>query len=371
MNFTTLNIVWSQNTLILYICIIAGCFLSALVFERCYFKFGNYFRLPVWLLIISSALIFFKGFGTTGRDLRAGYYHDFLSATSFDNFRDKTIEFGYRALNVLVRSITDQYWVFILVVSILTIVPFMYITNKYKDQIDLPVAILFYTSIFYFPGFSLLRIAMAGSISLLAFDGLIEKKKWKSLFFIILASLFHVSTAILLIPYVLIIVRIIDKRMILGGAIAFFLIIYLWRDNIISVLLTSSRYRGYGTEGVLRIGLEQFFYYIPIFILMFLTRKKCHSYFQKLSIAFVSIGFVCSVFGYVIPVFARTYMNFALIAFIVGWHTKILKQEHRKFRWLINLLIFSYCAVRFGLYILQYYNVDDIMPYTNIFGMII
>ncbi len=371
MNFTPVNIVWSQSTLILYICIIAGCYLAALVFERCYFKFGNYFRLPVWLLIIGSVLIFFKGFGTTGRDLRAGYYYDFLSATSCEHFRDKTIEYGYRVLNVLVRNITDQYWVFILIVSILTIVPFMYIINKYKDQIDLPVAILLYTSIFFFAGFSPLRIAMAGSIALLAFDGLIEKKKGKSLLFILLACTIHVSIALLLIPYALLFFRIIDKRMILIGAFLFFMIIFFWREDIINFFLSSQRYYGYGTVEVLRMGLEQFFYYIPIFVLIFMTRKKCDPDFQKLSIGFVSIGFVCALLGYVLPVFGRTNMDFMVIVFIIGWHTKILKQEHKKSRLLINLTIFFYCAVRFGLYITQYYNLEDIMPYTNIFDLII
>lgn len=371
MNFTTQNIVWSQNTLILYISIIAGCYLTALVFGRCYFKFGNYFRFPVWLLIISSVLIFFKGFGTTGRDLRAGYYYDFLSATSFEHFRDKTIEFGYRVLNVLVRNITDQYWVFILVVSILTIVPFMYIVYKYKDQIDVPITVLFYTSIFYFSGFSPLRVAMAASIALLALDGVIEKKKWKSLFFILLACLFHASVAILLIPYVLIFARIIDKRMILIGTFLLFLIIYFKREDIINLLLSSSRYYGYGTDEVLRIGMEQFCYYIPIFVLIFLTREKCDSGFQKLSIAFVSIAFVSGLCSYIIPVFARMNMDFILQAFIVGWHTKILKEEYSKLRLIINLILILYCSIRFWLYISQYYNLEDIMPYTNIFGAII
>lgn len=371
MNFIAVNIAWSQNTLILYISIIAGCYIAALMFERCYFKFGNYFRFPVWLLLISATLLYFKGFGTTGRDLRTGYYYNFLSATSFDHFMDKTVEFGFRALNVFLRNLTDQYWVFILVVSLLTIVPFMYITHKYRDQIDVPITILFYTSIFYFSSFSPLRVAMAASIALFALDGLIEKRKWKSLFFILLACLIHTSTAILLIPYVLSFVRIIDKRMILIGALFLFLIVYFAREDIIRWFLSLSRYRGYGTGGALRMGLEQFFYYVPIFVILFLTRKKCDSHFQKLSVAFVSIAFVCGLMGYVIPVFARMNMDFILLAFIVGWHTKILKEEYVKIRLLINLALILYCSVRFWLYISQYYNLEDIMPYTNIFGTVI
>ena len=118
MIFTPVKIDWSIRTLILYLLIIVGCYGSVNILKNKVLIINTYRKKKVTFgfLFAAIVLIFFKGFGTTGRDLRAGYYNNFLSAISLSKFYDYTVEFGYRLLNVIIRNFTIKYSVFIFVI---------------------------------------------------------------------------------------------------------------------------------------------------------------------------------------------------------------------------------------------------------------
>jgi hypothetical protein len=370
MNFTVVNIDWYQSTFFLYSFIILASYSIAKVYENHYFKVGSKV-ISVWLIFIGALLLFVKGFSTTGRDIRGGYYLNFLSSTSVGEFRDESIEIGYKLLSVILRNLSSQYSVFLFAVAILTLFPVLKFLKKYKNQIDIPLTVLFYVSVFFFSSLSPIRTCMAASIALFAFDGMIEKKQWKALLWIAISMCFHTSMVFLFIPYVFCFFKVFDKKLIVISLIAFFMLIYLGRNSLVSIFATSDRYYNYVLNSSASFGFEQWVYYAPLFLLIYLGRKKSDQAMLRVGFAYVTTAFCLGMLGYIMPVFGRTQPIFLAIIFIAGYYLKIVKQHYKSYSWLINILMIIYCIMRFWLYISQYYNLEDIMPYTNVWGWII
>lgn len=372
MNFQYITCMWSNYTLLLYLSIIASCYIICILCKDQYIKITVYRnKIQVSLILIGLILLFFKGFGTTGRDLRTGYYMNFLSAISMDNFRDKSTEIGYRILNVMVRNFTDQYWIFIFIISLLTIIPVLKIIKKYWSRIDDSLTILLFVSVFYISGFSTFRAYLASSIALFAFDAMIERKATKAFIWIIISMCFHTSMAFLFIPYIFCFFKIFNKRIVIFSLITLFFVFYIKRNSLVSILSGSERYYNYGLADSIEFGFEQIAYYLPFFIILYLGKKDREKNFFKVSFIYLSTGFCFGMLGYIIPIFGRTQVIFLPIIIIAGYYLKFLKGKYIKYKWLINCVAISYCLARFWIYIYQYYNLDDIMPYTNIFGWIV
>ena len=383
MKFVNVVVNWNQSTLIFYIAVILCSYFSAILFRKVSLK-GVIFsrkksKFPLWLLITGLILLFVKCFNTSGRDIRSGYYQNFLSATSFVNYRDNTVEIGFRLLQILIRHFTDNYAVFLFVVGLITLIPFLYVIDKYKNIIDVPSVFLFYICVYYFSGFSIARISIAGAFSLLFFDALVEKKKLKALLFIMLACAFHITAVILIVRYVFVLFKSLNKKMLVIGAIAVFAVVAISRDSIFALMQGSERYYVYQLSSSSSFGLEQIAYYIPLIVLYIFGRKKHPEItfgknFDRISISFISVGFAFGMLSYLIPIFGRLYSLFVTQTIISGYYIhnlKIMKSKASYKILMINILVLAYCFIRFGLYISQYYNLDDIMPYTNVFGWVI
>ena len=372
MDFQNMAYMWSNYTLLLYFGIIASCYIICVFCKNQYIQFGVYKKkIQVSLLFTGLILIFFKGFGTAGRDLRSGYYMNFLSATSMDDFRDKSTEIGYRVLNVIIRNITDQYWVFIFIISLLTIIPVLKIVKKYWNKIDGPLTILLFVSVFYISGFSPLRAYLASSIALFAFDAMVEKNAKKAFIWIVISMCFHISMAFLFLPYIFCFFKIFNKKFIVASLVILFLLFYIERNSIVSILAGSERYFNYGLADSIEFGFEQIAYYLPFFIIIYLGRKNNDKNFFKTSFVYLCTGFCFGMLGYIVPIFGRTHVLFLPVIIISGYYLKFLKNKYITCKWLINFTTILYCMARFWIYIYQYYNLEDIMPYTNIFGWII
>ena len=371
MNFLNYSVYWSPKTLALYIGIIAVCFFIAgrrrryLCFDLKGIKAHKY---DYRLILISIILLFFKGFGTTGRDLRSGYYINFLTASSMENYKDQTVEFGFRGLNVVIYNIFGQYWVLVFVVAVLTIIPVIYLLNKYSDDIDLPVSVLMYTTIFYFTSFSGYRQYLAVSISLLAFDAIREKRMLKALLWIGVSMSFHFSMIFLFVPYFLILFKYLSKKMITASLVVMFMLTYLLRGTLSAMLV--GRYSIYSMFNNVDFGMKYIVYYIPLFILFLIGMKRDDDkYFSRVSITYLGTGFVFALLEYIISILGRIQAGTIPIIFIAAYYIKRIKTKSHSYRHLINLILILYCALRFWVFISETYNQEDLMPYTNIFGM--
>lgn len=377
MNFVSVKIDWYQSTLLFYIAIVMICYLSPVLFNRVILK-GTVKRKKgssLWFLMVSFTLLFVKCFNTTGRDIRNGYYKNFLSATSFEEYSDQTVEIGFRTLQVIVRQFSDNYGVFLFLLGLITVVPFLYVVNKYKKRIDVPTAILFYACVYYYSGLSVARIAAAASFSFFVFDALVEKKKAKAFIFILVASSFHVTALILIIPYLMVLFKRLDKKMLCVGSALILCIAVLSRDSIYSFMNGSERYYIYKISDGSEIGFAQFAYYVPL-VLLYLIGRKNHQDIEfgrimdRIAVSFIGTAFSFGILSYFIPIFGRLYVMFAPLTIVTGYYINNIKSGvHRKYyKYLISALVLLYCFIRFGIYITEYYNLDDIMPYTNVFG---
>lgn len=373
MQFANVTVEWSPRTFAFYLVIIIGCYLVASSLKKKKIRWGYGDKYPVGLLIVTIILLFVKCFNTTGRDLRAGYALNFESATSMAAYRDQTVEPGFRLLMVIVRVITHNYGVFLFIVGLITVIPAIHFIYKYRDRIDVPAAVLLYTSIYFINSFSAYRQYMAVSISLFALDAIIENKPYRALAWIAIASTIHIACLVLVIPYAFYFAKLLSKKMIAISVFVVFVIFYFGRNSISSILGGSERYAIYLINQQVRFGFEQVVYYAPLFLMVYLCRKlRVNKDISKITYIYLITGFAIGMFSYILPILGRMQSVFISIIILIPYHIKLWKDRHRKRKVVVlNLATLFYCIARFVIWITQYYNLEDLMPYTNLFGMII
>lgn len=372
MSLSAVNYEWSNITFIYYLAIIVICPLVLKLYKEYYFTLylcGKRIRIPVGMFLVGGILIFVKGFSTTGHDVRNGYYLDFLSANSLTTIRDRNIEVLYKIINVVIKNLFGQYWVLLLSVSLITIVPVLVIIWKYRNYIDISLAILCYLCLFYFNGFSAIRNYMAASISLLVFDALYEEKRKKSLILIIVAMLLHRTMIVLMVPFVCVFCKNIKKVYMAIGGISGICLIYIFRNSIINYFTQYDRYSVYASSGNVKFGIEQIVYYMPLFLLLYIGVKKYkNSKFDRLSFCYLVMGASFGMLSYVISIFGRFQTVMLPLVVILPYYMKNTGVGDKE-RKAVNTGIFAfYCIARFYIYISQYYIVEGLMPYTNIWG---
>lgn len=361
---------WYISTLFFYVTIIILGYLCACYGKNKIIKIGKV-RSHLDIVLLGILMLAVKGFSITGRDIRAGYYYNFVTARTLGSIYDQSLEIGYKVLNVIIYNLTHNYYVLIFVVAVLTISPFLYLLNKYRNEIDTPLVVLAYLTIYFFSGFSPIRNFLAASIAMLVFDAICEKKKWKAIFLLLISISFHTSMVILLIPYFFCFARKLQKKEIFAMLGLIFITIFTGKNWIFGFFMGSDRYSKYANTTFSGFGLEQIAYYLPIFYLIWKTRNIAENYRTRVSISYAFTGFVFGMLGYVVTVFGRTQTAFMPLVFVIGYHFKMIESNRIKNKYILMLFMTIYCAVRFWLYISQYYNLEDIMPYTNIFGMTI
>lgn len=372
MQFTSVVVDWYQSTFIFYVSIMLCIYFVSLVIRNKRIKVFKHISITIWAAFFFLITSFVMCFRTTGRDLRHGYMQNFFSATSMQNFRDKSLEIGFRVLNIIIRRFTDNYQVLIIIVGILTIIPIYIMISKYKKKIDVPTALIMYMSIFFVNSFSPLRMALAASISLFAFDAMIEKKSIKALIWIVVAACFHITALALVIPYFITFSKVFDRKLIVLSSAVFFAVIALGRNSLTSFFASSDRYYNYASFNTIHIGFEQIVYYAPFFYLFIKTRRRIEDKsFSSVSFTYLVVGFVFGMLGYIVSVFGRFSTMFLQIIIIIPYFVKIFKDKYPHRRIWINLVIIIYCLARFYIFISQYYILEELMPYTNSFGWVI
>ena len=372
--FTEVTIEWTQSTFIFYLAIILGCYLIAVMVRNTNIRLVIRERYPANLFLITIILLFVKCFNTTGADVRGGYAFNFSLATSMAAYYDKTVEIGWQFLMVVINNLTGNYFVFLFVVGLLTVFPVIHFIYKYRKKINVPAAVILYTGIYFINSFSACRQYLSVSLSLFAFDAIIEKKSLKALFWIAVSSLFHVSCLLLIIPYFLSFFRQLSKKMIAFSAILFLALFYLSRGSIASLLADHDRYKIYFISDEVHFGFEQIVYYTPLFFLLYLCRKdRANRYFSRVVYIYLVTGFLFGMCSYILPIFGRLQPVFMPIIIFIPYYIKWYKDHHysKTKKTLLNMVVVFYAAARFVIWIVQYYNGEDLMPYTNMFGKII
>ena len=126
------------------------------------------------------------------------YFEIFSKLKWFSSYA--SIERGYILLNKIISIFTDNYQWLLVVCSFLSLIGVIYFVKK---QAFFPiVSIWLYISMGYYQAtFTRLRQAIAISVVLIAYKYAQEKKFWKFILLIILASLFHRTALIAVLIY--------------------------------------------------------------------------------------------------------------------------------------------------------------------------
>lgn len=367
--------VWSNKTVALFLIV---AFLSGVLpyLGIINIKVNNTVKkIPVGLIILTAILVCIKGFSNVGRDVVDGYYIGFQSASSLSSFSDQSVELGYRILAVVVHNIWNNYTFFLVVVAILTVIPVVYFVWKYRNYLSIGLALFLYTTIYYFQGLSLLRIFLAASIGLCAMDRLISHKNKSAFIFIVIAVLFHTSMLVLFIPYGIFVFNKISRGSYTVLLFAVFAFLLLYGNKIISSF--SGRYSVYKDTFSNGLGFQQLLYYLPILILIYFghkfSKEKILMYendVYRLGLSLVIAGFFIGEVGYIVSIFGRAQVAFIAVIFIISYYTKEVFNIDKKWGIFTKSLVVCYGIFWLYVYLLQYYNVDDIMPYSTVWGWI-
>lgn len=356
---------WSNLTFIFYLLLILLGFLAPKINFSIALKLRKNIIIKPFLILFEIFLILVKGLSTVGLDANIGYYINFQTATSYSQIFDKSLENGFIFLTILVRRVTSVYWVYLLVIACATLIPVFYFLSKYKNNIDSGVALAMYISVYFFQGLSLLRIALATSIALFAFDALYEGKKYKAIIFILLAAQIHASMYILLFVWLLVVtpkrLKKLEYIVVSIGAVflyfvpSFFESFLVGRHSIYSIDMNNS------------IGFMPILYSVPLFLLIILYYKDVPIKLNNLFIAYVFMNFIVEILAYRLPI-GRIYFCFMPVSFLIGMKQTVIKKKNSNLAQIIQLMILFYCIFRFYVYISSYYSVDGIMPYMNTLG---
>lgn len=162
-----------------------------------------------FLFIFLLVLSLFVGFS----DMFGGYDR-YIYGEMFDNVADITTvkgsyvksgifsmyftgEFGYALLNILISFITENRYIFILIVTLI-IYSCLYLSLK-KYAEDYPMAIIMFLGLWFFFSFTYLRQVLSATIVWLGIQYVIEHKFWKFLLISLIGFSIH-NSAIIFFP---------------------------------------------------------------------------------------------------------------------------------------------------------------------------
>lgn len=369
------NNYWNIPTVIFYFCIVVISYVSSKVNNNISVILPvSRKKINAGILVPFLFLSVIRGVSTCGTDVLEGYKLNFISATSLSNFRDNTTEIGYRIITVVSRCISDNYSSYIFLMAILTIIPIYFCVKEFKEIIDVPTTIAGYVSIFFYQGFSLIRIYLAASIICVAVMLLYKGKNFYAFICIMVASLFHATAIINIIIWFAVSFRI-DKKMLGLSAILGVVMIYISRNQIAA--LFTGRYRYYIANDKLTFGTEFiWFYFLPIVLFVYIVKYRKnisirHFKIFKLTFLWVCFGCVVSLLQYAIPMFGRMSVYSLPMIIFVGCGLDILRKAQDKYYKFFKIVFLIYFLFRLYIYLVGYYNMDGIMPYRTILGITI
>lgn len=186
----------------IYVLILALAMTGALFLPKKYAKSTIY--LAFWML----ALALFVGFS----DMLGGYDR-YIYGELFDEVADirregrsvltafifelYPTELGYGYLNVLLSYITANRYIFIFILTLIIYV--LYYINIKRYASDYRIALLLFFGLLFFFTFTYLRQMIGVGIAGLSLKYVYERKLWKFIACVLIATLFH-NSAIILIP---------------------------------------------------------------------------------------------------------------------------------------------------------------------------
>ena len=280
----------------------------------------NYFN--SYLFLISFFLLFILCFlSKTGDDIPAYVYY--YSNWTWKDLLDFEVETGYKLLCLLLRIIFRNPYVGIGVIKFISFALVFQSIYMLRDSLNVGFAVFAYVCILYVHAFHLLRIMIAVGLVYLAYAYIIKGKKKQGFILLLLSALFHYSSIIVFIAYI--IYRIVGKVLTIKKLIIVSLVLLFVYFNVeilvklgVSNLGILSKYSIYITNIESGSGLAQLILFLPIlYIILTLnpTDKNDNMYILCSIIGIMS--FFAGSLGYIFEVIGRStyYFNYFTIIY--------------------------------------------------------
>lgn len=144
-------------------------------------------------------LILFAGFRNQSVGTDTGNYVYFFVREAGNYFKSANLEAGFLALETLASAISMQYWSLLLLIAIVSVIPYVYSIRSLS--INIPLSFFIYITlaayIFFFNG---ARQGMAASLFSIALVFLMKRKLYWFIFWVVVASTFH-RTIFIMLPF--------------------------------------------------------------------------------------------------------------------------------------------------------------------------
>lgn len=313
----------------------------------------------------------------TGTDWR-NYFYTFKYATSIDNVI-AVEEIGFRFLNFIIRSFSENYTIFLFFTSI--ILYFFKYPILYKLS-EVPILTIFMTFSLYLGDIFYVRQALAGAILLFSLKYIFRKEFFKFSIFVIASTLIH-STAIIFLPayYIINHLKMNKRKYVLFFIIAVIVSIFIqailiklslfFPDNYfnkvnyyLSQLDNNFNYKNGKSkiEILISASLNRVF----LLGVFYSFRKKVSNRIIKLFELYYFGGLLFIIFTPLSFTFGRIVYYYDLIQLIV--YPSLYKYINKKYNKLVFLvLFFIYCYLKYKVLINTFYSLY--IPYRTIFQM--
>lgn len=163
----------------------------------------------IFLMVLFAVLLLFIGTRfETGPDLDV--YHTYYrqsplfweALTNYKAYAYIPVEPLYLLINAGAKSLGLTFNGYLLCYSFFFMIPVFHVVRKYSVAPLISILVYYYYG--YFSGFSVLRQVMAAAVFFYGIQFIIERKLWKYILCMLLASCFHISALILIPLYFLV-----------------------------------------------------------------------------------------------------------------------------------------------------------------------
>lgn len=256
-------------------------YLVVFAFSVCFFYYATTLDSPkqCWFLIILAILpvAFVAGVrdDCIGTDVLVYGKDVFLDALAGSKYADFDLEWmirmepGYLLLNFVVSRFTNDYHVFFALLMAVQMAFVMAALLRFKGKFSLWVPLLIYYLLYYNVSLNQMRQSLACAVVLYAFTFVIEKKIIPFLFFIALASSFHISAVVAVVLYP--VYHYVVKRksilfivLLLAAGVAIALLAQNFIDMVLSFVGLDDKYAHYFKDSMHGFFITRFLIMLPI-----------------------------------------------------------------------------------------------------------
>lgn len=361
---------WDDNTFYLYVLTFIVVLIGGFFVQSVYRQREMRINLYIYVLLFSFLYVFYAFRDVSvGRDTEM-YTKLFLDSHKLSNIKIWGIEPGFFCLNSFFGLFFQQEKWGVIIFSSITLLCVFSAIYLNRKVIDVAMALFLFVGIgFYLQSFNLLRISLATSIELLFFNLVIERKYLKYLVVLLVCFTIHYTTLLMFIPLLSLLIYRVNKSFFFCFMLGV-LIVSLYAISHMDSFIFFARYEHYSVGDLKKvgIGMVQFFYNLPILLLLFYVKKRryCSRYVFKTMLVYTLFCFLYGVIGYYIPV-GRSVIHFLMIFVIfIPYSIGLLQKHHDENYLLIKFLFLFYGVIRFHLYLKDYLYSDGIMPYKFI-----